>query len=72
MSWENHERKEECFCGSGTITYLWKDGDWPSQCEDLRVKMDCPTCAKNYEYKVVGHRSDDHSPRMSWVKKKAG
>jgi hypothetical protein len=68
MAWENHERQDECFCGNGTITHRWRDGDWNGQYEDLGTTIDCPKCATAYEYKVVGFRSDDHSPRMAWVK----
>ena len=70
MGYEKQERKQPCFCGESTITSRWSESDWPSKnSDDMHETMDCPECAKNYHYKAISYRSDDHSPRMAWVHK---
>jgi len=68
---EHHKSSQPCFCGKGTIVSTWTSSDWSSN-SDVKEEMNCPTCAKNYEFKIMGYRSDDHSPRTAWVLKPEG
>ena len=70
MSIERYSESRPCFCGKGTIVSTWGVGDFPKQGNDGTETMKCSECSEVYEYRVVGRRSEDHSPKMDWIPRK--
>jgi hypothetical protein len=70
MSWETTHHSEKCFCGKGTITWTSRSGDWNGQFESTPPVLHCPECEKIFSYEKVGVYSENHEPRMGWVKRK--
>jgi len=69
MSRKQYTEKVPCFCGKGTITYRHRDDEnWIGGDCDLGAIINCPKCAKLYEYVVI--RASGGYEKSYWQKKR--
>ena len=70
MSWEwSKEETHPCPCGKGTYSESYGSNDWGQR--DERHTMNCPDCAKAYEWKNLTPGRPELRARYGWVRRKS-